>query len=159
MPLKPSRFAVFKSLVALHVVGLVACLTPVIRVCFSVFRVRSYASPMRRHGPSRRPVGPLMLESWWRGLFRAAFGTATPKRCCREAGSPVSDSRRRRSRQFQVRDRLSFQVALFSRLRHVVPSFPRPVSRLTCLRPVSRLSRQSLRSRLRPVGSVWPGQC
>ena len=40
---------------------------------FSFVRVRSSGRPIRRCGPSRQQVGPVLLESWWRGRAR----------CCR----------------------------------------------------------------------------
>ena len=43
------------SAATLHVVGPVASLAP---VAFSVVRIRPDGRSMRRHGPSRRPVGP-----------------------------------------------------------------------------------------------------
>ena len=40
---------------------------------------------MSRHGPSRRPVGPVLLESWWAGLSGALSGR--PLRPSGAAGS------------------------------------------------------------------------
>ena len=40
----------------------------------SVVRVTPDDLPMSRHGPSRWPVGPVLLEPWWRGLFGPRSG-------------------------------------------------------------------------------------
>ena len=70
--------------------------------------------------PSRRPVGPVMLESCRRGLSGPRLGWPMPPNGAGPASQRPSLASRRWSRWFQVRARLTFRVtASFSRLRSV----------------------------------------
>ena len=99
------------------------------------------------------PLAPVLLESWWHGLtgpVRAALGAATAANWCgRVAGPPAGASRRRRRRRFQVRDRPSFRVTPFARLRPVGS----PADRLVTLRSAGASPVTAL---LVPLAG-WPG--
>ena len=98
---------------------------------------------MRRHGPSCLPVGPVMLESCWRGLFGAAFRTATEsKRCGRVPGQPVSYSRRLGGAV------VSFKFVVASRSESLR-------SRVFCRWPSVVSARDNAVCRAAPVGALF----
>ena len=60
---------------------------------FSVVLVRSEGRPMRRRGPSRLHVGPVLLESWWHSLSAARVGVGDSESSVSSSWSPLVPSR------------------------------------------------------------------